>query len=161
MVIIVGVVMNRLLALDPGIKTGVAIFQDSKLFDCGIIHFVDTQIYTQNMFELTNKVKPTNAIIERPQIYTIANWKGDPNDLIKVAIQVGIFIAACGPFCKVEEVTPHAWKGNRPKDIDTDYTKSLLDINELRALVNNNIKKFEMHHVLDAVGVGLCFLKRR
>lgn len=95
----------------------------------------------------------TRAVIELPRIYPVRRWKGDANDLIRVAVTAGAIAGALG--APVQFVEPRAWKGSRPKDVDNRYTLGLLSEAE-RATMDAT-----SHDVVDAVGLGLWALGRR
>ncbi len=154
----------RLLTLDPGKVVGWATFYGARLRDLGV--FEDTQ--THAFRDLLNFHRPEQALIEIPRVYPVAKWKGDPNDLIKVAVCAGILMGIlfeAAPDCigKIENVFPHTWKGSRPKGIDHDFTRGLLMEGE-KDILNTAIKrigKTKVGHAVDAVGMGLWKLNRR
>jgi hypothetical protein len=152
----------NLVTIDPGMSTGVAEFQNEVLLNVGLIKFECCRQYTKDLFRLMDVAKPERVVIEIPKIYPFKNQKGDQNDLIKLAVQAGICIAAASPFCHVEEVHPQEWKGQRPKEVDNKHTLSLLyDPVELDVFNSLQISKNLRHNVLDAIGIGLWVLKRR
>lgn len=93
-------------------------------------------------------------IIEVPQVYQGRAQKGDPNDLITLAVEVGR-IGACfiGGF---ELIRPRTWKGTVKKEIMTKRILSKLTPTEMDVLgvLRQN------HNVVDAVGIGLWKLGR-
>jgi hypothetical protein len=56
------------------------------------------------------------VVQERPQIYTNRKAKGDPNDMIPLAMLVGAIVLAVQP-APVLLPWPRQWKGTVPKDI--------------------------------------------
>jgi hypothetical protein len=151
-----------LMTIDPGNNTGVAEFRNGILLNCGLFKCIDTRQYTKDLFRLMDLAKPDQVVIEIPRIYSMANQKGDPNDLIGLAKQVGICIAAASPFCLVEEIYPQQWKGQRPKKVDNKYVESLLHKPiETDILGCLKVTKDERHNILDAIGIGLWKLGRR
>lgn len=153
--------MGTILAIDPGNGTGVAIFKALKLIQAGMVTFTDYMGYSKQLFTLIKKVRPSIIVVEKPQIYQPRFWKGDPNDVLSVAIKVGIVIAvASHESCRVEEVLPHKWKGTRPKTVDNAHTLSLLSEEETRVLNRVILSKSKLHNVIDAIGIGLWYLKR-
>jgi hypothetical protein len=151
-----------LMAIDPGKNTGFAVFRNSVLFGCGLLKFSNTREYTKFLFRLMDEVRPDQAIIEIPRVYPFKHQKGDQNDLIGLAVQAGICIAAASPFCQVQEVHPQEWKGQRPKKVDNEHTlKMLYSPIETDIFFGSGIKKSERHNVLDAIGIGLWRLGRR
>lgn len=154
----------RLLTLDPGKVVGWATFYGARLRDLGV--FEDTQ--THAFRDLLNFHRPEQALIEIPRVYPVAKWKGDPNDLIKVAVSAGIlmgiiFEGCPGRIANVENVFPHTWKGSRPKKIDHTLTLKTLTVEE-REIFDAAIKrigKTKAEHAVDAVSMGLWKLERR
>lgn len=148
-----------ILAIDPGRDTGWCLMnEDRQLLDAGLgeppLAFVVDRVF-----------------IERPQIYPRS--KGDPNDLITLAIQVGRYkerFAARG--CAVEEILPHAWKGTVDPDILCRRVWASLDAFEkgllesvLRPLARkpldiSTLTDGRRHNVIDAVGLAKWSLLR-
>jgi hypothetical protein len=146
--------VDCLLSIDPGKNEfGWARFHAAQLMQCGF----EQVKYAQSLFY---RMTVDCAVIEVPQIYPMRSWKGDPNDLIDVALTSGQ-IAGILSLNKKEFVRPHAWKGNRPKDIDNNYTLSKLDERELVILNQCEVIKSKRHNVIDAIGIGLWKLNRR
>lgn len=138
-----------LLAIDPG-KTyfGWAYFPDNQLTHCGR----ETDWWEREM-----KMRAMLVVIERPQIYNQRQWKGDPNDLIDVALTVGGLMRELGKHVtEIKLVLPHEWKGTVPKKIMQDRILDRLDAVE-RALV---VPVKGVSDVIDAVGLGLWQLGR-
>lgn len=139
-----------LLAIDPGISTGWAIFSLTKLIDCGLGEDWPLTCWGAVQFE---------AIIELPEVYNPRFMKGDPNDLITLARRVGRYeerLILKG--IPVEVVLPKTWKGQLDKDVHhargrrrlSDSEKIILDqaevpIGSLKAKLD----------VRDAVNLGL------
>ena len=147
--------MNRLLAVDPGTNvTGWAVFRDARLVECGCWR-------ADGLYEMLSKLllvrenekfSSKRTIIERPQVYAQRKWRGDPNDLIGVALVAG---AVAALFPPVDFVLPHTWKGSAPKDVVSARTRAALTPDELKLVAG--VKK---HDVWDAVGLGLWSLNR-
>jgi hypothetical protein len=104
-------------------------------------------------------------VIELPQIYRGALMKGDPNDLVKVAVQVGRFAERLEETCRkdVELVKPATWKGQIPKDVHHRRARARLLAEEVRVLerVLLGVPAAKQHNVLDAVALGLYAVGRR
>ena len=160
---------GRLLAFDPGTNTGWAAFSTSgRLKAAGLIEFEDC--YPRCMIhDFPNLEGVKNVIIEKPRIYDRKLWKGDPNDLISVAL-IGGFCAGVefrdmyttiGGYREIEYIYPQDWKGGRPKDVDNKYTLTLLDHEETIILSKLKLPKTKLHNVIDAVGIGLWGVGRR
>lgn len=106
-------------------------------------------------------VKADNLIIEKPQIYQGRMQSGDPNDLIDVAIPVGMMVQSIEEIGHLKIVRPREWKGTRPKKICNALTLKALSPVELNGFESRKFKKGEAHNVLDAIGIGLWHLGRR
>lgn len=145
----------KLIAIDPGARTGIAIFTDGVLTSAYDRAFDTPQEEVLALRDAAIIFKPNRVVVEMPVVYPIKQWKGDPNDLITVAIHVGVAVAVFSPFCAVELATPRQWKGQRPKAIDNARTLRLLSEDELE-----RIEKKNSTHALDAIGLGLWALKR-
>ncbi len=134
--------MIALLAIDPGVDTGWAIFMQQRLYLCGLGMWPQAFLYE------------AEAIMERPQVYPRTRPK-QANDLITLAIRVGQYkerIEARG--AKVTLILPNKWKGSVPKPIHNQRVKDTLTPVELKILGAGD------HNVIDAVGLGLYALNR-
>lgn len=139
----------KLLAIDPGNDLGWALFDGGTLERAGLRNPPVDAAH--------------QAIIERPQVYRSSKSKGDPNDLITLAIGVGQMkerLESCG--ATVELVLPATWKGQIPKDIHHRRILGLLAPTEKTRLdaCLSGVAAGIRHNVLDAVGLGLWFLRR-
>lgn len=144
----------NLISIDPGKKSsGIAVFENDILIDCCL----------QQSPSLFNILLPSisNVVIEKPQIYKQQLWKGDPNDLVEVAIVVGKYIQLFEECDIVETVYPRLWKGQRPKAVDNNYTLSILSDGERDIFNNVDIPRHLQHNIIDAIGIGLWKLGRR
>lgn len=107
------------LAIDPGLSTGWAVLDArGNLTTCGA---------GENFPTLSNR----EAVIERPQVYRPGKSKGNPNDLITLAIRVGRYqerLLSAGVRCPdANLVLPTSWKGQIDKlrhHLRTDATLS-------------------------------------
>lgn len=143
--------MSTVLAIDPGKRCiGWALFRDDVLAECGLIRdpeFSSLQLPTAG-----------KVVIERPQVYPQRVQKGDPNDLIDVALWAG----ACAVVAQgrtIEFVRPRQWKGTVPKDIHNARVAEKL--NDLEASMLAAVKPASLrHNVTDAIGIGLWVLGR-
>lgn len=146
------------LAIDPGRDTGWALLDTSGiLVQCGL------------------GVPPAfigQVIIERPQIYRGRASKGDPNDLITLAIQVGRYTERYDvPGGSVEHVLPHDWKGSVDPEVLcrrvvaslTECERQLLETvlaPLARKLVRDDLTGGRRHNVIDAVGIAKWSVRR-
>ena len=97
------------LAIDPGNDTGWALFSHANgLITCGL----GNPTHVRQVRDLAK-----TCVIEKPQIYNARRMKGDPNDLVKVAINAGEYGGVLKSLgVRVEYYTPHEWKGTQPKE---------------------------------------------
>lgn len=156
--------IRNVMSFDPG-KHSVAWarFNDGALAEAGLIRFDNghgTPDLTQ--FRATPAWVPTRALIELPQVYGRAGrgGKGDPNDLIDVAVTVGRIAQAIGPHLTAELVRPRVWKGNVPADVMLARIEKRLDVSELHVVDRAPMPKSLKHNVVDAIGLGLWALGR-
>lgn len=139
-----------ILAIDPGLCTGWAeVAHNGKLFACGATHdlFVDRGA----------AATPDYVVIERPQVYRAAASKGDPNDLITLAIQVGEykqFFERRG--ARVVFYRPSEWKGQLPKKVHHRRVWDVLDDVErsIVGVAGDRVPAGDRHNLMDAVALG-------
>jgi hypothetical protein len=145
----------NLLTIDPGKATGWAYFRDRILVMSGVVPF-NISMTVPFATWTTDEV-----VIEKPKIYPVRQWKGDPNDLIDVAVVAG-YMGGIVNCRKVKWITPQEWKGNRPKDVDHRHTMSLLSPEEKEVIKETKgVLKSQKHNMIDAVGIGLWYLRRK
>lgn len=99
------------------------------------------------------------VVVERPQVYPRSRTKGDPNDLITLALVAGMVAGKLDPAAVVE-VKPREWKGQVPKDAMIERIKRTLPLEEYRVVAQVLCPPRLKHNVWDAVGLGLWYLKR-
>lgn len=97
-------------------------------------------------------------IIEKPQVYQGRAQKGNPNDLIDLAVEVGRIIGISE--VAFETVLPRQWKGAVKKEIMLKRILSKLDDDELLVIKNCGVSNSKAHNIIDAVGIGLWKLGR-
>jgi hypothetical protein len=146
--------MNFILAIDPGNDLGWASFHTQEGFMAGGV---------RNPPKVSTASGYDRAVIERPQVYRASQSKGDPNDLITLAIGVGQMkerLEAAG--LAVELVLPTTWKGQTPKEIHSKRILAALSEEEVFRLnaCLNSLAPSIRHNLVDAVGLGLWLLKR-
>lgn len=139
-----------LLSVDPGVNSsGLAFWRGDKLAQ------VEFMAPTGGHFD-----GPTidNLIIELPQVYQGRAQKGDPNDLVNLAFEVGRIVATLDiPF---ETVKPRQWKGTVKKEIMLKRILSKLTNEELLLIKGLGLSKSQEHNCIDAIGIGLWKLGR-
>jgi hypothetical protein len=115
-------------------------------------------------------VTEVSFILEKPQVYKTRLLKGDPNDLIDVAVAGGELLGRMFMFATtmsgvpvsrviIEKIVPAVWKKQLPKEVVVERVKPKLTPQELAVVVKPKpISLF--HNVWDAVGIGLWGVKR-
>jgi hypothetical protein len=149
-----------LVSIDPGLQVcGLAAWQDGALVRArlvknprddwtGMLGAVDEEI--NRWAGLDDEI-----IIELPQVYQRIKSKGDPNDLVRIAVLVGAIVAR-----RTHKLyLPAEWKGQTPKDVTELRARKRLSEEEL-AHVELPTAKGLTHNVWDAVGLGLRHLGR-
>jgi hypothetical protein len=166
-----------LLSVDPSVNSpGVAIFNATgELKFCDRIRTKRNAAWSVGMtwFEVAKQIVAwadkrvphwkglgITVVYERPQVYTWAKAKGDPNDLIGLA---GIGSAVVGLLNPVDVLspTPAEWIGQIAKD-----TKgNALESPRARFILGNLSEQEKLlvpaqHDTVDAVGIGMWALGR-
>ena len=162
-----------ILAIDPGISaTGWAIMIDKRLEACGLLRADDLNMvesiqklcYDLNLVwekHMSGTKPPEYMVIEKPQVYQQRLSKGDPNDLIPLAIIGGAAWITMKPK-HVSFPLPRQWKGQVPKKVlfervFKDLSKREENIlKEDSELVPANLR----HNVYDAVCLGKWAVER-
>ena len=140
-----------LVSIDPGKhKSGFAIFENDELVACGLVKTQSNDLRK----EWAGKAWawPELGVVEAPRVYDRRRWKGDPNDLIDIAIAGGFVLGGVHPK-QLKVIRSEDWKGRTPKKIQAKRTLAKLSLQE-RKLVPPD------HNVVDAVGIGLWELRR-
>ena len=155
----------NILSLDPSLTcSGWALFRDDQLVKCGLVRTTAKQPTGQRIGALAAELRAVVTdeidfmVIEWPQIYKGA--RQNPNDLLYLAAVAGGAIAVFpGAGCVFK--TPREWKGQTPKGVCNKRTTAALGPREL-GVVNSVVAPPSLrHNVLDAIGIGLVYLKRR
>jgi hypothetical protein len=165
---------SGVLAIDPGIKaTGWAIFDDGKLKACGVARATKSLNQVDSMREILDEVSvqweeymgfsysPTLLVAERPQVYQQAMLKGDPNDLIPLAMIDGAIWERFKPQ-GVSFPLPREWKGQVPKQVMANRILDGLSKREFE-IVKDSLERVPSslrHNSYDAIGLGQWALKR-
>ena len=148
----------KILAVDPGkFHMGVAFFEGDCLKGAKLYKIKDPHdlvfIASSIQQEFRND-GPITYVSEIPMIYPAVRSKGDPNDLIPLALNTGILAGALAPT-KIIFYKPYEWKGTIDGDMMLRRIESKLRPAE-RLLLPEKIN----HNVLDAIGVGFKYTKR-
>lgn len=99
--------------------------------------------------------------VEGQQIYSSEKSKGDPNDMVKVAIVAGAMLGALERYTYMDIVAlplPRQWKGGLPKA--EHHRRLARDYPHWVEPVQADTPKSMQHHVWDAVGLLLWHKKR-
>ncbi len=161
-----------ILSIDPGVRcAGIALWTNDGQLECARLAVGASTAspawlsVSISDFGLANAVIDDAGIdeivIERPQVYVRSRSKGDPNDLISVALAVGVIVGELlvEEDPQVFEYLPASWKGQVPKAVMVERIKRSLSKAEL-ARVELPKAKSLAHNVWDAVGIGLHHLRK-
>jgi len=160
---------ESILAIDPSIRAcGVAIFLKGKLVYVDVIRTMAVVNQAQAIQEICDKLhhiwqttisdslRPELLVVEKPQIYQQAQLKGDPNDLIPLALMSGVLWEKFKPK-NLMLPTPKEWKGQVPKNVMTKKTCSQLSKQEIDVLSweLSRVPEALRHNGFDSIGIGL------
>jgi len=143
-----------LLTIDPGTKSGWAIFDNGTLVACG--RDAPPPAWLEGV---------TDAVIEHPVIYPHGKTR-NPNDIVKLAVtageQAGLLMAN---GIRVRYIEPRVWKGTLDKSVCCRRAWSRLREDEAAVAEKwqpeeEGEVKDAKTHVLDAIGIGLHALGR-
>lgn len=151
-----------LVAFDPGARSFAwARFDGGALSACGLMER-DPLASKWTIRWLESVAEEVGEfVIEVPQVYRERAWKGDPNDLIDVAVTVGRIAGVAAKFERPQTlVRPHAWKGNAPKAIVGARILAKLLTHEAKILHDLKLPRAKAHNAVDAIGIGLWRLGR-
>ena len=154
-----------MISIDPGVHdTGVAIWfeQRQELDEAFLVRSEGP--WDEMGRAVAKKVKRLYGqtlklvVFEHPQVYVRSRSKGDPNDLILLALVCGFIVGALG--VPTVSYKPADWKGQVPKDVMTRRIQSVLTQKEIDRVEIPTARSLA-HNVWDAVGIGLHHLRRR
>lgn len=155
-----------LVTVDPGVKaTGIAHFIDKKLHRVALVRSSGLTSMIGSLFNVEWPVyfSLNELIVERPTVYRRGS-KGDPNDLISIAIVAGAAAMAfgCETWTSIEFIEPRTWKGSVKKTVHNARIIKRLDKEELEVMNTrlDGVPKGLIHNVVDAIGIGLYKLGR-
>lgn len=100
--------------------------------------------------------------IEEPRVYPDQrSWKGDPDDIIQLALTIGCLINDCERRgAKVKTWKPADWKGQISKEITEQRVIKKLTEEEADRVELPTARK-EQFDVIDSVGIGLWAFTNR
>ena len=156
--------MGTTLAIDPGRCTGVAVSDAyGRMFACTALSEERAAQWILEVADASDWRAERNCIIEVPQIYPGERQKGDPNDLITLAVMVGRYgqIAREAGFF-VTLVRPRTWKGQLPKNVCWSRVSATLTADELSIVetASRYVGESLAHNMHDAIGLLTRFQKR-
>lgn len=104
------------------------------------------------------------VVVEKPQVYVRRRSKGDPNDLIDLAVLAGAICAKAG---RAVQVHPRDWKGTIPKArLLSQYMvhrRNERDLGEAGCAAYriglSTLPNSLRHNIADAVGIGLWAIR--
>jgi hypothetical protein len=134
-----------LVSIDPGANSGVAYWELCILQAANLV--------TQDLFAQESRMIAVceTVVCEIPVVYP--GKTKNPNDLITLAYRAGCL---AGP--KAILVQPVSWKYQLPDDILYKRIRAALTSTELQRIPD--LPESKLHNVLDAIGIGLHYLKR-
>lgn len=155
--------MSRILSVDPGVNAcGCAVWNSGRLAWAGLVKNSGTGVRTMidsvgaRLWEKCSTNRCDELAIELPQVYLASRSRGDPNDLIQLALVVGAFEMWFEG--RVFKYKPHAWKGSVPKPIMVERILKRLGDDEKSEI--EKAPKSLWHNTIDACGIGLHHTKR-
>lgn len=159
----------NLQTIDPGVVCcGWAWWEDSLLLACGLSRTKSRTIEKRvqdHYFQWGDLDSLDLIVIEKPEVYQQRFWKGDPRDLIDLAMVVGGIIKTAK--CQVKTVYPKDWKGQVPKPVTDRRVLQKLSKEEKKILKHpiafgepNTVPPSLRHNMIDAIGIGLKILGR-
>lgn len=154
---------HQLVAIDPGSSAaGIAVFEDGLLVQAVLVKCNKKRL-EERLAWLAAKAAPVakvnkpadDVVFEMPRVYPRSPV--DPNDLIALTLAGGVIAQPfLHPDAAVHLLNPQTWKGQVDKKPQNDRTVRELGKSELAALDG-----CRDNNVLDAVGLGIWWLKTR
>ena len=160
---------TTLIAIDPGTKLcGWARFDEGAFSSCGLVR-TKARVFMEQLKTLTMGLvmdpifidSAQTVVIERPEVYRSRFLKGDPNDLISVAIVVGAIARTASPFATIHMPLPKEWKGQVPKEVTERRLHKQLTKPEFVLMSGclEGVPPSLRHNVTDAVSLGFWAMK--
>lgn len=160
------IVPSRLIAIDPSLRaSGWAYFEDGELVTGGVattrksmsVYCLFTALSSVLSREVSGRIDV--LVAEWPQVYVGARSKGDPNDLLWLTAVLGSAVAEVAPQ-EVILYKPAEWKGQVDKRVHNIRVMARLESKELAIVKNVAVTESLRHNMIDAIGIGLKYLKR-
>lgn len=153
--------MSYYVSIDPGSQgCGVAIWGDDVLVHASYMPGgpdVVVETITRRLEEMKAKDAVSRAFCEFPQTYGGRAQRGDANDLIQLAYNIGKLEMLLG--VPVIYFLPPEWKRQVPKEICRDRAFRKLTAHEVTRIRVPGDKKHALD-MWDGIGIGLVALKR-
>lgn len=154
-----------LVAIDPGVTmAGVAVFDScSELAVATLERGKDWRATAYNIWHWIEIsfpfVQDIELAVEIPQVYTQNKLRGDPNDLISLALVVGALGGLVLSGIPIRTYQPREWKGQVPKRVMIERIKEKLSEDERKRVQLPTGKSYH-HNVWDSIGIGLHHLRK-
>jgi hypothetical protein len=159
----------KLLAVDPGLRyPAIAKFEGGVLVYASRVP-IPKGITTKTpvlercraiALALVSDYFPDTIVVEYPQVYSAAKSKGDPNNLLPLAV-IGGCLAGLLPDVKMISPTPREWTGQIKKDERGDPWRSPRGRRIRSRLSQAEIDTvIPSHDSIDSIGLGLWALGR-
>lgn len=145
--------MNYVFAIDPGNKTGWAVFEDGRLIMCGVKS--KAEMLAPPHPKITEPIWDL-VVIEEPQMYQGRRAKGNPQDIIDLAVYVGQLEQRFRVTKCIKRVKPARWKGQLDKKLCHQRAREKLTMYEQNVVDHAQVD----HNGWDAVAMGLWALGR-
>lgn len=118
---------------------------------------------TQRWFDTVPERRPgpqDTVLVEFPEVYSRGQGTRRPRDILWVAGSACAILGAFPAVGKVVDENPKQWKGQLSKDAANAIVVEALFPEELELLKEQNGRLWSDDNLLDAVGIGLQYLKR-
>lgn len=152
---------ERYLAIDPGVACiGWASWGRSEGFMCGIERpdSLADAIEWARIIVSSRDIRVSGVLaVEVPRIYPASRQKGDPNDLVNLALVAGAALCTV-PQYRTVRVYPRDWKGTIPKAKHHARLRETLRPEQLAA-VDKVVPAHLRHNAMDAMGLLAWLLK--
>jgi hypothetical protein len=166
---------DLLLSVDPGLtSTGWAAWNRGVLISCGLVRSYERtplQRAEETVHALQRLLpygETVELVIEKPRVYQQRKQKGDPNDLLDIALVIGVIVKGV-PHHNVIAVEPRTWKGTirKPRHLEAYVVHTRLMTSLSEGELAQYVKGLQRcspslrHNVADAVGIGAWRIRQR
>lgn len=162
--------MDYVVAIDPGLRAcGVAVFTNGELTWCALVKNPEQKargpaawrsmgVALHQAVSLYHMPKSTVWVVEQQQVYRFG--KGDPADLLELSGVVGAAVAGTLTSSKLIGYLPRQWKGQVPKATMVARIRERMRPSERVVLAEAAVAPSLEHNVVDAIGLGMYYLRR-